>query len=215
MLRIGSFIRVAGKAFVLIGVLSAALGLTVSPNAIAADRPDPVVVVNPVTLNPATPNPVTIVNPPGAPPSTVSIGNTVSVKDVNRALAQPFQTACDLNEFTAVAACDFGFTVPAGKTLVISYISYLLQYPEADATLEFAYLSNSFQTQAYLPIAPTLHGVPSQVGSNASVASSGSPTNILFFAGDKLSAHFWSNHVDTHFSSVLTIFASGHLEDTP
>jgi hypothetical protein len=196
-------------------VLCAAVGLIASASAFAAEKPDPVVVINPVTLNPAAPNPVTIVTPPGAPPSTVNIGNTVSVKDVNRALAQPFQTSCSLLPFKSFDECDFGFTVPAGKTLVISYVSYLLQYPDGDSRLEFAYLTNTFGTQAFLPIAAPLNGVPTQVGSAGTVVSSGGPAHILFFSGDPLAARFWSNHVSSGFSSTLSIFVSGHLEDNP
>ena len=209
MLRIKTVTRLAAMA----GALCAAITLIALPVAMAADRPDPVVVVNPVTLNPAAPNPVTIVNPPGAPPSTVSIGNTVSVKDVNRPLAQPVQLACNLVQFSGFAECDFGFTVPAGKTLVVSYVSYLLQYPDADSKLVFAYLTNTFQTQAFLHVPPTENGVPSQVGSNTSVATSGEATHIVFFAGDPLAARFWSNHVNAQFTSTLSIFVSGHLED--
>ena len=46
--------------------------------AYADEPPHPVVVTNPVTLNPATPNPVTIVNPPNAR-STVTVGNPAEI----------------------------------------------------------------------------------------------------------------------------------------
>ena len=172
----------------------------------------PVIVTNPVTLNPATPNPVTIANP-SLPPSTVTVGNSVATTDVTAA-SQPFQKNCNLLPFTAFATCDFEFTVPQGKTLVIEYVSYMLEYPEADATLVLAQTVGASQ-QANLPVPPMLNNVASEVGTNTSVVSTGVPTHILLRSGESLQLFFRSNHVNPAFTSILQAFASGHLENNP
>jgi hypothetical protein len=195
-------------------IVGLALLSPIKPGHAAGAPPASVVVTNPVTLNPAAPNPVTIVNP-ALPPSTVTVGNSVATTDVTAA-SQPFQKTCHLNPFTAFANCDFEFTVPQGKTLVIEYVSYQLEYPEPDATLVFAAVQGiGGNDVANVPVPPMLNNVASEVGTNTSVVSTGAPTHILLRAGESLQMFFRSNHVDPAHTSLLQAFASGHLENNP
>jgi hypothetical protein len=162
----------------------------------------PVTVENPVTLNPNAPNPVTIVEPP-----------TVSVIDVNRPSAQPVYVQC--NQIVPSRTCVFNYTVPAGKTLVVTNVSYQIQYPLSDAKLTAIQLSDgNFSRSFYLPVAPTLNNVPNQVATNGSTVSFGMETHYLFFTGEGVEMFWQQTQQNPAFSILQSFTISGHLEDT-
>ena len=110
----------AGRlACVLCGVAALVLPAQVH----AANSPDRVIVVNPVTLNPATPNPVTIVNPPGAP-STVTVANPVSAEDIAKALGVQHPFTAQLNCSSAPGTnCTTTLPASPGQRTVVEYIA--------------------------------------------------------------------------------------------
>jgi hypothetical protein len=105
---------------------AAALALMSVP-ALADNGVSPVLVVNPVSLNPATPNPVTIVNPGGAP-SAVTVNGTVTVQNRDEPGRNPYQESTGTACTTVPPVCIASFpVVPAGHRLVVTFVSAFIQ----------------------------------------------------------------------------------------
>ena len=102
-------------------VLAAAV---LAPSADAAQGPDPVVVTNPVTLNPATANPV-MLNPAASNPVTVTNPGDVA----KAAVAHPFHFIVSCTQFFGASGCRREVTEgpvpnqPSAGTLVIEFMS--------------------------------------------------------------------------------------------
>jgi hypothetical protein len=191
--------------------LAAALGtlLGQAGPAMAAQGTSPVVVTNPVSLNPATSNPVVIANPGPVP---VTFSSPAAMRDADRPSAQPIYLRCGL--LTPERACLFTYTVPAGKVLIVTNVSYQMQYPLPDSRLtSVALCSNGCGQQYFLPVAPTQNNVPNEVASNGSTVSFGAATQLFFRAGDGIQALFQMTPQDPRFSIEQQINISGHLED--
>jgi hypothetical protein len=97
----------------------AAIALAALPSSARADNGvTPVIVQNPVTLNPATPNPVTL-NP--AAPNQVTLGNPDDVAKAAVGLHHPFEFAA--RQAWSGNVCLVTAKVPAKQRAVIEYIT--------------------------------------------------------------------------------------------
>jgi hypothetical protein len=111
---------------------------------LAAMPPDPVVVTNPVTLNPNSPNPVTIVNSPNAPSPTVNIGNPDALAKAIRAGQRPVQL-----EISCPGVLDGGCAsaivpnppAPANERWTIEFVSLACQILNASGP-DFVFSAN-------------------------------------------------------------------------
>ena len=108
-------------------LLAAAALALMSASASADNGVSPVLVVNPVSLNPATPNPVTIVNPGGAP-SAVTVTNTVTVQNRDEPGRNPYQESSGVVCTSDRCIADFP-VVPAGHRLVVTFVSAFIEPP--------------------------------------------------------------------------------------
>jgi hypothetical protein len=125
-----------------IGMLVVACAVAL-PGVSRGAKPDEVIVVNPVTLNPASPNPVTlspnasnpvtIVNPASAP---VPVGVTNAVKTINQdePARHPYHQVAFANcQFAGDCATLFA-AVPAGVRRVINHLSCSAFIPDGPGT---------------------------------------------------------------------------------
>jgi hypothetical protein len=192
-----------------LGGLAALLGQSTS--AVAAQPAQTVVVTNPVSLNPATSNPVVIANPGPVP---VTLSGAAVTRNADRPSAQPVYLSCNL--ITPERTCAFNYTVPSGKTLIVTNVSYQMQYPLSDSRLTAVTLcSNGCGEEYFLPVAPTLNNVPNEVSTNGSTVSFGTATQLFFRAGESIQAFYQMTPQNPAFSIEQQINVAGHLEDTP
>jgi hypothetical protein len=144
----------------------------------------------------------------------VNVVNTPTVRNADRPSAQPVYVAC--SQVAPANLCVFDYTVPPGKTLIVTYVSYEIQYPLNDSRLTLVELcTNPCARESFLPVAPTQNNVRNQVSTNGSTVSFGTATQLFFLAGEGIEAFYLQTDQDPAFSILQKFNISGHLEDAP
>ena len=181
-------------------LLAAAALALISVPALADNGVSPVLVVNPVTLNPATPNPVTIVNPGGAP-SAVTVNGTVTVQNRDEPGRNPYQessgTLCTADQCVA----DFP-VVPAGHRLVVTFVTAFIQPPPVGVRGTLAIKGKG--DVANFPMVP-----------NVAVASAAQPMTFYFEAGDVPEVTMRAPIIDLATTTGAIASMTGYLVELP
>jgi hypothetical protein len=161
-----------------------------------ADKPStPVTVQNPVTLNPETENPVTVLG------------------DVTNPALQPFQQELFISTPEGLLGGQQSFIVPAGKRLVIEFVSFGVTWPTGQATTRvFIEVCNSTGNACpinyYLPASFQANEFG---GDSFFVASS--PTRLYADPGSEVTVAVRRNV--TTGTGLATVGVSGHLVTLP